>query len=84
MVVGASALFWTSRDYTVTAPEWDGQVRGIAYNPSHLFTDRQTRAVTPEQIDRDLAQLSRSPAISAPIRWMAAWTRCRRSPAAMA
>ena len=38
MVVGASALFWTSRDYTVSAPEWDGQVRGIAYTPSHLFT----------------------------------------------
>ena len=22
-VVGASALFWTSRDYTVVAPDWD-------------------------------------------------------------
>ena len=38
MVVGASALFWASRDYTVVAPDWDGQVRGIAYNPSHLFS----------------------------------------------
>ena len=43
MVVGASALFWASRDYTVVAPDWDGQVRGIAYNPSHLFTDRQAK-----------------------------------------
>src|SRR6201994_666263 len=59
MVVGASALFWTSRDYTVTAPEWDGQVRGIAYTPSHLFTDRQAKHITPERIDRDLAQLSK-------------------------
>ncbi len=59
MVVGASALFWTSRDYTVVAPDWDGQVRGIAYNPSHLFRASDQLHVTPEQIDRDLAQLSR-------------------------
>ena len=45
MVVAASALFWTSRDYTVVAPEWDGQVRGIAYSPSRLFTERQTPRV---------------------------------------
>src|ERR1700752_1444807 len=59
MVVGASALFWTSRDYTITAPEWDGQVRGIAYNPSHIFTERQASHIPPERIDADLAQLSK-------------------------
>ena len=59
MVVGASALFWTSRDYTVVAPEWDGQVRGIAYSPSRLFTERQSKKVPAERIDRDLAQLSK-------------------------
>ncbi len=59
MVVGASALFWTSRDYTVTAPEWDGQVRGIAYNPSRTFTLRQNRKIAPERIAQDLAQLSK-------------------------
>jgi len=59
MVVGASVLFWTSRDYTVTAPEWDGQVRGIAYNPSHIFTQRQNMAIAPERITRDLRQLSK-------------------------
>ena len=58
MVVGASVLFWASRDYTVVAPDWDGQVRGIAYTPSHLFTDDAQKNITPEQIDRDLAQLS--------------------------
>ncbi len=58
-VVGASALFWISRDYTVSAPEWDGQVRGIAYNPSHTFTQRQNRAITPERINADLARLSK-------------------------
>src|SRR6201994_3208831 len=59
MVVGASALFWTSRDYTVTAPKWEGQVRGIAYNPSHTFTLRQNKDISPERIDADLAQLSK-------------------------
>jgi exo-beta-1,3-glucanase (GH17 family)/cellulose synthase/poly-beta-1,6-N-acetylglucosamine synthase-like glycosyltransferase len=59
MMLGASVLFWASRDYSVIAPDWDGQVRGIAYNPSHIFTDAEQKTVTPEHIDRDLAQLSR-------------------------
>ncbi len=58
MVLSASVLFWASRDYTVIAPDWDGQARGIAYTPSHLFTDLDQKNVTPAQIDRDLAQLS--------------------------
>jgi exo-beta-1,3-glucanase (GH17 family)/cellulose synthase/poly-beta-1,6-N-acetylglucosamine synthase-like glycosyltransferase len=59
MVVSASVFFWVSRDYTVSAPEWDGQVRGIAYNPSHVFSQRQNRAIAPERINRDLTQLSK-------------------------
>jgi exo-beta-1,3-glucanase (GH17 family)/cellulose synthase/poly-beta-1,6-N-acetylglucosamine synthase-like glycosyltransferase len=59
MVVGASALFWISRDYTVSAPEWDGQLRGIAYTPSHLFSERQAKNIPPERIAADLAQLSK-------------------------
>ncbi len=59
MVVGASALFWTSRDYSVTAPEWDGQVRGLAYSPSRQFSIRDTKNITPDHISRDLAQLSK-------------------------
>ncbi len=58
LVVGASVLFWASRDYTVVAPDWDGQVRGVTYNPSHLFNLRDKENVSPEQIDRDMAQLS--------------------------
>src|SRR5260370_1187895 len=58
MGVGASALFWASRDYAVVAPDWDGQVRGIGYNPSHLFTEAGRKHVSPERIDKDLAQLS--------------------------
>ncbi|HSC18686.1 MAG TPA: glycosyltransferase family 2 protein [Rhizomicrobium sp.] len=58
LVVVSSALFWASRDYAVIAPDWDGQVRGISYNPSHLFTEKQQRWVSPERIDHDMAQLS--------------------------
>ena len=58
MVVGGSALFWASRDRTVSAPEWDGQVRGIAYNPSHLFAESDQRRISQEHIARDLEQLS--------------------------
>ena len=36
LVVGASALFWSSRDEAMTAPDWDGQVRGLAYSPSRI------------------------------------------------
>src|SRR5262249_41017907 len=51
-------LFWASRDYSVIAPEWDGVVRGIAYNPSHLYDRQDAENVTPEQIDRDMTQLA--------------------------
>jgi exo-beta-1,3-glucanase (GH17 family)/cellulose synthase/poly-beta-1,6-N-acetylglucosamine synthase-like glycosyltransferase len=58
LVVTASALFWSSRDYGVRAPEWDGQVRGVAYYPSHVFS-RHDEEVAPEQIDHDMAQLAK-------------------------
>ncbi|MDE2266584.1 MAG: glycosyltransferase [Alphaproteobacteria bacterium] len=59
LVVGASALFWASRDYTVVAPDWDGLVRGVTYNPSHCFTFAESKHVSPERINADMAQLSR-------------------------
>ncbi|HEV2561605.1 MAG TPA: glycosyltransferase family 2 protein [Rhizomicrobium sp.] len=58
LVVGASALFWASRDYAVLAPDWDGQVRGLSYSPSHLFTEKQHEFVSPERIDHDMAQMA--------------------------
>jgi exo-beta-1,3-glucanase (GH17 family)/cellulose synthase/poly-beta-1,6-N-acetylglucosamine synthase-like glycosyltransferase len=58
LVVGASALFWASRDYAVIAPDWDGQVRGISYTPSHLFTPKDHEWTSPEQIDRDMQQIA--------------------------
>ena len=59
LVVGASALFWASRDYTVVAPDWDGLVHGVTYNPSHIFTERESKQISPERINDDMAQLSR-------------------------
>ncbi len=58
LVVGASVLFWASRDYAVLAPDWDGQVRGITYTPSHLFTKKDHDWTSPEQIDQDMAQIA--------------------------
>ncbi|HWD50585.1 MAG TPA: glycosyltransferase family 2 protein [Rhizomicrobium sp.] len=59
LVVSATLLFWASRNYEVIAPNWDGLVRGIAYDPSHTFTDRdQRKKVSPDAIDRDMGQLS--------------------------
>jgi len=59
LVVGASALFWASRDYTVVAPDWDGLVRGVTYYPSHTYTSDQLKHISPERIDADMRQLSR-------------------------
>ena len=58
LVVSASVLFWASRDYTVIAPDWDGQIRGVAYNPSHLFGRHDHEHVSAQQIDHDLATIS--------------------------
>jgi len=54
LVVAASGMFWASRDYGVIAPEWDGQVRGIAYNPSHVFDQEDNKSIPYEQIDHDM------------------------------
>ena len=59
LVVAASVLFWASRNSSVIAPEWDGLVRGLAYSPSHVFTRHDSEQIPPEQIDRDMAQLSK-------------------------
>ena len=59
LVLGATLLFWASRDYEVIAPDWDGLVRGVAYEPSHTFSMYDLKKnVSPERIDRDVARLS--------------------------
>ena len=52
LVLGATLLFWASRDYEVIAPNWDGLVRGIAYNPSHNFTLKNNQKVSPGRIEK--------------------------------
>ncbi|MBI1331085.1 MAG: glycosyltransferase [Alphaproteobacteria bacterium] len=59
LVVGASFMFWASRDYAVVAPDWDGLVRGVAYSPSGLYTRKDHDLVSPEHIDRDMRELSK-------------------------
>ena len=59
LVVSASVFYWASRDYEVIAPDWDGQVRGLSYSPSHTFTRKDHDWTAPEVIDRDMAQLSK-------------------------
>jgi exo-beta-1,3-glucanase (GH17 family)/cellulose synthase/poly-beta-1,6-N-acetylglucosamine synthase-like glycosyltransferase len=59
LVLTATLLFWASRDYEVIAPNWDGLVRGITYNPSHMFSQRDHKKdISPARIDHDLKQLS--------------------------
>jgi exo-beta-1,3-glucanase (GH17 family)/cellulose synthase/poly-beta-1,6-N-acetylglucosamine synthase-like glycosyltransferase len=59
LVVGASVLFWASRDYAVIAPDWDGQVRGLDYSPSQTFSSpTEHKMVSPERIDADMAEIS--------------------------
>jgi exo-beta-1,3-glucanase (GH17 family)/cellulose synthase/poly-beta-1,6-N-acetylglucosamine synthase-like glycosyltransferase len=58
LVVGASMLFWAARDYAVIAPDWDGQVRGISYSPSHDFTEKNHEWTSPERIAKDMEQLA--------------------------
>jgi exo-beta-1,3-glucanase (GH17 family)/cellulose synthase/poly-beta-1,6-N-acetylglucosamine synthase-like glycosyltransferase len=56
----ASAAFWASLDRPLSAPDWKGQIRGIAYSPSHLYTEEDKNSVvTDELIRRDLAQISK-------------------------
>lgn len=59
LMVAASALFWGSRASVISAPEWDGYVRGVTYNPSHVFSLTENKHITATRIDSDLRQLSR-------------------------
>lgn len=52
-------LAWSSFDRPLSAPNWQGDIRGLAYNPSSIYTDAQRREGYPEAlIDADLEQLS--------------------------
>ncbi len=56
----ASVAFWSSLDRPLAAPDWKGQIRGLAYSPSGLYSESdKDHNVTDERIRRDLAQLSK-------------------------
>ena len=56
----ASVAFWSSLDQPLTAPDWKGEIRGLAYGPSRLYSEfDKDNKVTDELIRRDFAQLSK-------------------------
>jgi len=56
----ASVAFWSSFDQPLAAPDWKGEIRGLAYSPSGLYSEfDKDNKVTDELIRRDLAQLSK-------------------------
>jgi hypothetical protein len=84
MMLAASVLYWASRDYAVVAPDWTAR---CAASPIPRATSTPTTiSITsrPEQIDRDLSQLSRVTGRVRTYTVAGAWTRCRKSRAAMA
>src|SRR5579883_1717696 len=55
-----SVAFWASLDRPLDAPDWRGQIRGLSYTPSHLFTEQDWHEhITEALIRRDLEQLSK-------------------------
>jgi len=59
VVCVGSAAFWASLDHRLNAPDWRGQLKGVSYTPSHLYTDADhNEHITDAIIRRDLAQLS--------------------------
>ncbi len=55
-----SVVAWASFDRPLSAPDWRGDLKGVAYNPSSIFTDAQRREGYPEALVRaDLEQLGK-------------------------
>ena len=60
LVCIVSIFSWASLDYPLTAPDWQDDLRGVAYNPSSVYTDSQRREGYPESVVReDLEQLGK-------------------------
>lgn len=60
LACGFSVLAWMSLDRPLSAPDWHGDIRGVAYNPSSIYTDAQRLEGYPEAtISADLEQLSK-------------------------
>ena len=55
-----SILAWASLDRPLSAPDWRGELKGVAYNPSSTYTDAQRREGYPDTLVRaDLEQLGK-------------------------
>ena len=54
-----SAVLWASLDRPLDAPDWRGEMKGVSYSPSGLYTTDQLRETVPEAVIRqDLEKLS--------------------------
>ncbi len=54
-----SAVLWASLDRPLDAPDWRGDMKGISYSPSGLYSDEQLKeGVSDEVIRRDMQRLS--------------------------
>ena len=59
LICTASAALWASFDRALAAPDWSGELKGVAYSPSSTYTDSQRSKGYPESVIRDdLKQLS--------------------------
>ena len=60
LVCAASAALWASLDRPIVAPSFTGVLKGVAYTPSHLYTEVQKdENITGELIASDLEQISK-------------------------
>lgn len=54
-----SAILWASLDRPLDAPDWRGQMKGLSYSPSGLYTEEQLREGISEEVMRqDMERLS--------------------------
>jgi len=54
-----SIVAWASLDRPLSAPDWRGELQGVAYNPSSTYSDAERREGYPDSlIKSDLAKLS--------------------------
>src|SRR5215813_3701633 len=48
-----SAALWASLDRPLAAPDWREGLKGVAYNPSGVYSEAQRRQGYPEAVIRD-------------------------------
>ncbi len=55
-----SAAFWANMDRPLDAPDWNGQIKGVSYSPSHLKEHPKDipGGISEDIIRRDMEQLS--------------------------